>query len=140
MASVKKIPIYGEKTIEYDKKAIDSIKKNNLSSRNISLRSKQYTYPKDKDETLAKRWRNNSFNFTDYVSQRELGISKRVQSSGVCRDELMKRVLSSGQLKEHMISLNDMNKVFCSTWLNERQILFGTKCKKVIKTDNSLGN
>ena len=132
MASVTKIPIYGEKTIQYDKKAINSIHQNNLSSKNIYIPQNKHTYHKEKDDILAKRWKNTSFNFIDYISQRQLGITKRVQHMSVCPNVITNRILSSGQMKENVIHLSEMNKVFCSKWINDSQILFGTKCKKVI--------
>ena len=33
--------------------------------------------------------------------------------------------------REHSIQLGEMNKIFCSQWLNGHQIVFGSKCNKV---------
>jgi WD repeat-containing protein 40A len=40
-------------------------------------------------------------------------------------------MLTNGMLKESSVSVPQMNKIFCSKWLSDRQVAFGTKCNKV---------
>lgn len=72
-----------------------------------------------------------SYNFVDYVRNREV----------MCRDARVinkhygsRHILTHEMFKETPISLGNMNKVFCSQWLSDRQVVFGTKCNKVILT------
>ncbi|XP_076037382.1 DDB1 and CUL4 associated factor 12-like protein isoform X2 [Oratosquilla oratoria] len=46
-----------------------------------------------------------------------------------------RHTLTTGMFKEHPIPLNRINKVFCSQWLNDHQIVFGTKCNKLMVYD-----
>lgn len=75
---------------------------------------------------------NTSFNFVDYVRSRELNI--REQRS-VCTSYASRHILTHDMFKESAISLGNINKVFCSQWLSNRQIIFGTKCNKLMVYD-----
>lgn len=70
-----------------------------------------------------------SRNFADLVAAQSLswGPPPRVTAEYGTR-----HLLVDGNFRENWIRLGEMNKIFCSQWLNERQIVFGSKCNQVI--------
>lgn len=89
----------------------------------------------DSDEETAATQReilNTSYNFVDYIKNRE--ISGR-NTTSVVSDYGSRHILTHEMFRETPITLGNMNKVFCSQWLSDRQVVFGTKCNKVSKFD-----
>lgn len=75
---------------------------------------------------------NTSYSFVDYVRSRELNIR---EERSVCTSYASRHILTHDMFKESPISLGNINKVFCSQWLSNRQIIFGTKCNKLMVYD-----
>lgn len=73
---------------------------------------------------------NTSYNFVDYIRSREMML-KGVRT--VNENYGSRHILTHEMFKETPINLGkNVNKVFSSQWLNDRQITFGTKCNKVM--------
>ena len=76
-----------------------------------------------------------SCNFVDCLSTRGLGIPSlsggRLYSQRLSSEYGTRHMLTNGMMKESAIAVPQMNKIFCSKWLSDRQVVFGTKCNKV---------
>jgi len=75
---------------------------------------------------------NTSYNFVDYVRSREADL-REVRT--VDPSHASRHILTHDMFKETPINLGNINKVFCSQWLSNRQIVFGTKCNKLMVYD-----
>ena len=62
---------------------------------------------------------------------REMGDDRRFTTMRLTGEYGTRHMLSNSMLKEYPIKHKGMNKIFCSTWLSHRQVVFGTKCNKV---------
>ncbi|XP_026463683.1 DDB1- and CUL4-associated factor 12-like [Ctenocephalides felis] len=85
-------------------------------------------------ETPAQQQRilRTSYNFVDFVRSRELQL-KEVRN--VRLDYASRHILTHEMFKETPLKIGVVNKVFCSQWLSDRQIVFGTKCNKLMVYD-----
>ena len=82
---------------------------------------------------------NHSLNVVDYLSSRTTG-NVNLQNARLSSDFGLKRMLENDLFREKDFTLENMkfklNKIFSSQWLNDRQVIFGTKCNQVCITYN----
>ncbi|KAF4525047.1 hypothetical protein B566_EDAN001961 [Ephemera danica] len=141
MAQTHRIPIYGCKPPCASQARIEERKRNAQTLRYDKARKPEkpedfvcYDDSEEEDEETAAQVVNSSFNFVDYVRTRERG-NHRTEPISVSCEYGTRHMLTHEMFKENTVPLNNMNKVFCSQWLSDRQVVFGTKCNKLMVYD-----
>jgi len=81
-----------------------------------------------------------SLNVVDFLNERQLGnirhpynLKRRVAAE-TCQDRQdlpIKHLMTNQILQEKTFDIDNINKVFCSQWLSDKQVIFGSKCGKV---------
>lgn len=136
MTETKRVAVFGMKPptayqSRFEERRL-ALHKKKLVRPNTSTMFPQFVYYDDSDEEenskMPPSWLNSSYNMVDYVRSREYGI--RQERLSINKHNFTKKVLSHELLTERPIKLGKTNKVLCSQWLNNTQIIFGTKCNK----------
>lgn len=71
-----------------------------------------------------------SCNIVDYLASKSIG-NQRLQRSHLSKGYGMKHLIQHELFNERLYDLKQIDKIFCSQWLSDNEVIIGTKCKKV---------
>lgn len=139
MSKTRMFPIYGRIPACYNPQRL-SDRRNKLRALRLEQNRKPdkiedfITYEDSDSEeetpTVQNEILSTTYNIVDYVRCKEMQL-KNIRSLSI--DYGTRHILTHELFKETPIQLGNLNKVLCSQWLSEKQVIFGTKCSKVIK-------
>ncbi|XP_076305320.1 DDB1- and CUL4-associated factor 12 homolog isoform X1 [Tachypleus tridentatus] len=149
MASVRKIPITSGKSKPSAVALRQSFQiKSELEQYNFKARICLGLADEDYEEHLPEELYPRRFsvnvdacisrNFVDYINTCQIG-NQKLQNSRVAREYGIQHLVTRNLMIEKSFSLGELNKVFCSQWLNDQQVAFGTKCNKFVVQDVASG-
>ncbi|XP_059487449.1 DDB1- and CUL4-associated factor 12 homolog [Neocloeon triangulifer] len=144
MASSRRITVYGSKPPCASQARVEERRKAALAIKTEKDRKPdnkpddfiRYEDSEEEDEECSQQAVKISNSFVDYMSIRERnGGAKSCERLSVSCEHGTRHMLTHEMFKEHNVKLGNMNKVFCSQWLSDRQVVFGTKCNKIMVYD-----
>jgi len=143
LAYVRRRPVTGRGVRGISSKAVTSkahYKQGNPENNAQDNKSMDFVYYSDSEEEDTDAPDNSypiSCNFVDCIQNRQRGLNKKFQTMRISSEYGTRHMLSNSMMKEHEVKIGNMNKVFCSQWLSHKQVMFGTKCNKLVVMDVS---
>jgi len=144
LAYVRRRPVVGRSTRSTNSRAVTSKSHHRQSSYQAQNDNKSLDfvyYSDSEDEQEVERedpGYSISCNFVDCIVNRERGCDRKFQTQRLTSEYATRHMLSNAMLKEYPImqgNMNKVSKVFCSQWLSHKQVIFGTKCNKLMVLD-----
>lgn len=90
-----------------------------------------YLYDRQPSRTSLSSVVNSSYNFVDYLRNREYGMRGY---KSLNKDYVTRRMLTDKLIKECPIKVEMADTIMCSEWISDNEITYGTKCNKVSYT------
>lgn len=146
LAYVRRRPVAGRSTRSISSRLITSkahYRQNSAANVQPDNKSQDFIYysESEEDEEEVEGQDEASYriscNFVDCIQTRERGCHRRLQTMRLSSEYGTRHMLSNAMLKENDVKINNMDKVFCSQWLSHKQVIFGTKCNKLMVMDVS---
>jgi len=143
LAYVRRRPVVGRVTRSISSKVVTSkahYRQNSMQNAAQDSKSLDFVYYSDSEEDEDQQVDNSfqiSCNFVDCMQNRKQGCHKKFQPMRVSSEYGTRHMLTNAMMKEHEVKIGNMDKVFCSQWLSHKQVIFGTKCHKLVVMDVS---
>ncbi|XP_043206811.1 DDB1- and CUL4-associated factor 12-like [Amphibalanus amphitrite] len=140
MATVRRRPVVGSRPpsagIRQPFTQPDNVSIIKSDSWGASSKPEEFIYYSDSEDEdqgadTRERYDTTSRSFVDFHMTQQSGL-QRLNPCTLVREYATKHLLSYSMMRERLIPMNNYNKVFCSSWLSDNQVVFGTKCNKIL--------